>query len=54
MNDRVKGPYGQLRNYFHASLKLDRKEKEDGRMRRVYGKPQTLLARVLASCRFPQ
>ena len=49
MNDMVKGPYGQLRNYFHASLKLDRKEKEDGRMRRVYGKPQTPLARVLAS-----
>ena len=49
MNDMVKGPYGQLRNYFHASLKLERKEKEDGRMRRVYGKPQTPLARVLAS-----
>ena len=49
MNDLVKGPYGQLRNFFHASLKLDRKEKKDGRMRRVYDEPQTPLARVLAS-----
>jgi hypothetical protein len=49
MNRMVKGPYGQLLNYFHASLKLDRKEREGGRVRRVYGPPQTPLARVLAS-----
>lgn len=49
MNAMVKGPYGQLLNYFHASLKLDRKEREGGRVRRVYGPPQTPLARVLAS-----
>jgi hypothetical protein len=49
MNAMVKGPYGQLLNFFHASLKLDRKEREEGRLRRVYGKPQTPLARVLAS-----
>ena len=49
MNELVKGPYGQLLNYFHASLKLDRKEREAGRVRRVYGEPQTPLARVLAS-----
>jgi len=49
MNTMVKGPYGQLLNYFHASLKLDRKEREGGRVRRVYGPPQTPLARVLAS-----
>jgi len=49
MNAMVKGPYGQLLNYFHASLKLDRKEREGGRVRRVYGNPQTPLGRVLAS-----
>ena len=37
-------------NYFHASLKLERKErKADGKLRRVYGAAQTPLARVLAS-----
>src|SRR5439155_18335541 len=49
MNTMVKGPYGQLLNYFHASLKLERKERKEGRVRRVYGEPQTPLARVLAS-----
>lgn len=45
----VKGPYGQLLNYFHASLKLESKEREEGRIRRIYGKPKTPLDRVLAS-----
>lgn len=49
MNTMVKGPYGQLLNYFHASLKLEGKERKEGRMRRVYGEAQTPLARVLAS-----
>jgi hypothetical protein len=49
MNTMVKGPYRQLLNYFHASLKLERKEREGGRMRRIYGQPQTPLSRVLAS-----
>ena len=49
MNALVKGAYGQLLNYFHASLKLERKEREAGRVRRIYGEPQTPLARVLAS-----
>ena len=49
INALVKGAYGQLRNYFHASLKLESKERHDGRIRRVYGKAQTPLARVLAS-----
>jgi len=49
MNTMVKGAYGQLLNYFHASLKLERKERKEGRVRRVYGEPQTPLARVLAS-----
>ena len=49
INAMVKGPYGQLLNYFHASLKLERKERKEGRVRRVYNEPQTPLARVLAS-----
>src|ERR1044071_877346 len=49
INTLVKGAYGQLLNYFHASLKLERKERVDGRVRRVYGEAQTPLARVLAS-----
>jgi len=49
MNVLVKGAYGQLLNYFHASLKLERKERKDGKLRRVYGAAQTPLARVLAS-----
>ena len=49
MNELVKGPYGQLLNFFHASLKLERKERKEGRIRRIYGEAQTPLARVLAS-----
>src|SRR5205814_10618451 len=49
INKLVKGAYGQLLNYFHASLKLERKERVEGRLRRVYGQAQTPLARVLAS-----
>ena len=49
INTLVKGPYGQLLNYFHANLKLERKERVKGRLRRVYGEAQTPLARVLAS-----
>jgi hypothetical protein len=48
MNVLVKGAYGQLLNYFHASLKLDHKEHKDGKVRRIYGAAQTPLARVLA------
>src|SRR5713226_5315585 len=49
MNELVKGAYGQLLNYFHASLKLERKERKEGRVQRIYGEAQTPLARVLAS-----
>jgi len=49
MNALVKGAYGQLLNYFHASLKLERKEHKTGKVRRIYGAAQTPLARVLAS-----
>lgn len=49
MNELVKGPYGQLLNYYHASLKLESKERKAGRVQRIYGAAQTPLARVLAS-----
>lgn len=49
MNALVTGPYGQLLNYFHASLKLDHKEHKGGKVQRIYGAAQTPLARVLAS-----
>jgi hypothetical protein len=49
INVLVKGAYGQLLNYFHASLKLERKERTEGRVKRIYGAAQTPLARVLES-----
>ena len=49
INALVKGPYGKLLNYFHACLKLDHKERKDGKVQRIYGAAQTPLARVLAS-----
>jgi hypothetical protein len=49
MNGLVKGAYGQLLNYFHASLKLEAKQRVGDKIRRVYGAAQTPLARVLAS-----
>ncbi len=48
INELVTGPYGQLLNYFHASLKVERKEHKHGRLKRVYGPARTPLARVLA------
>src|SRR5436190_2775361 len=49
INTLVKGAYGQLLNYFHASLKLERKERTEGRLTRIYGAAKTPFARVLAS-----
>jgi hypothetical protein len=49
MNMLIKSAYGPLLNFFHASLKLERKERTEGKLRRVYGNAQTPLARVLAS-----
>ena len=49
INVLVKGAYGHLLNYFHASLKLDHKERMAGQVRRIYKAAQTPLARVLAS-----
>jgi hypothetical protein len=54
MNALVKGVYGQLLNYFHASLKLDRTERQGTKVRRIYGAAQTPLARVLASAQVSQ
>jgi hypothetical protein len=54
MNALVKGAYGQLLNYFHASLKLDHKERKGGKVQRIYGAAQTPLARVLASAEVSQ
>jgi hypothetical protein len=48
INALLKGPYGKLRNYFYASLKLEKKERREGRLQRVYGEAQTPLERVLA------
>jgi hypothetical protein len=49
INKLVKGPYGQRLNDFPASLKLERKERKEGKERRIYGEAQTPVARVLAS-----
>jgi hypothetical protein len=49
INVLIKKAYGPLLNFFHASLKLERKERTGGKLRRVYGRAQTPLTRVLAS-----
>ena len=52
INTLIEKAYGPLRNFFHASLKLERKERAPGvpgHLKRVYGKAQTPMARVLAS-----
>ena len=49
INVLIKKAYGPLLNFFHASLKLERKERIQGRLQRIYGDAQTPLARVLAS-----
>jgi hypothetical protein len=46
LNTLIQKAYGPLRHFIHASLKLERKERTPGvpgRLRRVYGKPQTPL-----------
>jgi len=40
---------GKCSTTFHASLKLERTERKEGKVRRIYGDAQTPLARVLAS-----
>jgi hypothetical protein len=47
INELVRGPYSQLLNCFHANLKLERTERKEGRVKKVYEKARTPLARVL-------
>jgi hypothetical protein len=50
LNSLSRGPLNQMLNFFHASLKLEKKERTDtGKMRRIYPKAQTPLQRVLDS-----
>jgi hypothetical protein len=50
LNALSRGPLNQMLNFFHASLKLEKKERtETGKMRRTYPKAQTPLQRVLDS-----
>ena len=49
INALTRGPYRQLLNYFHASLKLEGKRRKEGRTVRIYGAARTPLARVLES-----
>jgi len=54
LNALARGPLHQLLNYFHASQKLERKERSlEGKVRRIYPKAQTPLQRVLASPDIP-
>jgi hypothetical protein len=47
INSLVRGPWSQLLNYFHSSLKLERKEGA----KRIYGSALTPWARVISSRR---
>ena len=49
INALTRGPYGQLLNYYHACLKLERKDRRADRLVRIYGEPRTPWARVLES-----
>jgi len=50
LNTVARGPLHQMLNFFHASLKLHRKERTaEGKLRRIYPKAQTPLQRVLES-----
>jgi hypothetical protein len=50
LNALSRGPLNQMLNFFHASLKLENKERTGtGKMRRTYPKAQTPLQRVLDS-----
>jgi hypothetical protein len=50
LNELARGPFNQMLNYFHASLKLESKERTPGgKIRRVYEKAKSPLERVLES-----
>lgn len=55
LNTLARGPFNQMLNFFHASLKLEHKERTPaGKVRRVYRKAQTPLQRVLDSPDIPE
>jgi hypothetical protein len=55
LNALARGPLHQMLNFFHASLKLDHKERmPSGKMRRVYKRAKTPLQRVLDSAEIPE
>lgn len=55
LNALARGPFHQMLNFFHASLKLERKERTPaGKIRRVYKQAQTPLQRVLDSPDIPE
>ena len=47
INQLLRGPYTQLLNYFHANLKLERTERKDGQLKKIYQPARTPLERVL-------
>jgi hypothetical protein len=50
LNALARGPFHQMLNYFHASLKLESKERlAGGKIRRVYQQAKSPLERVLES-----
>jgi hypothetical protein len=49
INALCKGALGQMQNHFLPTHKLEKKERKEGRMVRVYGAAQTPLTRVLAA-----
>jgi hypothetical protein len=54
LNALARGPLNELLNFFHASLKLEKKERTAaGKIRRVYKQAQTPLQRVLDSPEIP-
>lgn len=55
LNALARGPLHQMLNFFHANLKLERKERTAaGKMRRVYKEARTPLQRVLDSPDIPE
>jgi hypothetical protein len=55
LNALARGPFHQMLNFFHASLKLEHKERTPaGKIRRVYQKAKTPLQRVLDSPDIPE
>jgi hypothetical protein len=55
LNALARGPLSQMLNFFHASLKLEHKERTAaGKVRRVYNPARTPLQRVLDSPEIPE